>query len=764
MEWWAVGLFLTLAVWAMLAGGIGSSTDNLLYDLSLRSNGARVRPDIALVTIDNSSLDKFGSWPWPRGKQADLIAAIARNHPASISVNLLFVEDRDEEEDDRLAKTIAGAGVPVYLAMAIENPLDGESQGRPRTLLPREALQAAAAGLGHTSLIVDPDGQVRRVWLDIRAGGQHWPALGLVAAGLPRGLAADADASAPTMIAFAARGRFSSISAWQLLDSAPGHNDAGAGLAGKHVIVGVTAPGIESAFPTPLSGRSGLASGSEIQAQLLSSLLDGRAIRPLAPGWLPFAAVLPLWLMLVLLRQATPGAAALYGALLLTLYLALARIAVVRFGIWVPQTAGIVGLLMVYPFWAWRRLSVIMAYMTGELAGFEQEFPITAGQEPAVLGDPLIGRAALLAWAIDQAEALRHFAVQTIQHLPSPTLIADADGAVTSTNSAARSLFASLGAGEPQGAGIETLLRHFRLARDARDAPEGDLGSGPNWPLNLVTSDQREFELVLSVLRDGGDKPYAWILQLSDITAVKAAVRQREAVLQLLTHDIRSPMISTLALLDRADRQGEVDLARLRGHSERVLGLADDFVMLAKARGANYRFEPVSLRLLLEDAIEEIRPQAEMLGMDLTLTGLRDPWLVRADQDLIQRSLVNLLGNALKHARSGGRIVCLVEQEEASMAHGCQVIVRIRDWGEGIPPERIATVFEPFSQVPGGNAGLGAGLGLAFVATVMRGHGGKASCENMPDGGCCFTLRFAALNDDAESDGEPGQDQSGHAA
>jgi signal transduction histidine kinase len=114
-----------------------------------------------------------------------------------------------------------------------------------------------------------------------------------------------------------------------------------------------------------------------------------------------------------------------------------------------------------------------------------------------------------------------------------------------------------------------------------------------------------------------------------------------------------------------------------------------------------------------------------------------------ADREKVQQILINLLSNALKFTPAGGRVSvdALTRSEYPGM-----VLVRVTDSGIGIPPEKQASVFEPFVQVDMSRTRRqeGTGLGLAISRDLARGMGGDLRVESVEGRGSTFTLLLPA--------------------
>jgi signal transduction histidine kinase len=252
-----------------------------------------------------------------------------------------------------------------------------------------------------------------------------------------------------------------------------------------------------------------------------------------------------------------------------------------------------------------------------------------------------------------------------------------------------------------------------------------------------------------------------WIAGLVDVTALHAAERQREDALRLLTHEVRSPQASILALVEieraRANESEHMRelLSRIERYAQRSLTLADDFVRLARAESQAYALEPVSLLEVLIDASDEVWPQAQtkQIRLDLQYDEHDFSHWINADRSLMTRVLVNIMNNAVKYSPSGTQITCTIGQDAPrSGTVPAHVLCTVRDQGYGIPAERQVHLFERFqrfheAQCP--EVG-GAGLGMAFVKTVVTRHGGGIRVVSAPGEGTAITIMLPVLDEAAE--------------
>lgn len=737
LEWALTAVAASLAVVVLALAGLTARADNVFYDLMSQWGVHAPRPDIVIVAIDNRSVRELGRWPWARSRHTALLRRLAAYHVKAVAYDVLFIDpDPDSAVDADLAKAVRAAG-NVVLPLTFDVPGDN---GAPFSSLPPiPPVRSAAAALGQVNLQFDPDGVVRRAMLAEDDGTTTWPhlmesayrvALGRDSPLWTAGPARVADKtkglfrSRPMMIPYAGPpGRFRTIAFSDLLRG----ETPEAFLRGKIVLVGATADGLGDRYSTPLSGGEEVMPGVEVLANTLDALLSGRAIRPLGPGLTAVASLVPLWLLLGGFLALRPRDNMVLGAALIALMLGASAVALVSFRLWIPPSTAIVGLMAVYPLWSWRRLEAASAYMLQELARFadEPDF-LPTGSGTVVKAADVVGREVeLMQDAVGRMRNLRRFIDDTLQGLPDATLVIDPSERIVLANRAARVLFGALEGRRPDGLPLVEVLAAF----------------GPGECPDEVTAGGAAYQLRREVLRSAQGKVIGAIVRLTDISALRAAARQREQVLQLLTHDMRSPQVSILSLLDSPgeDRPSPGLARRIAAYARRTLALADNFVNLARAESASLDLESLNLGDLMVEAADEFWPQASAKGVRVIAEAGHEEFLIRADRSLLARALINLVGNAVKFTDPGGRVDCRIWRD------GSQVVCAVADTGRGMSPEQLARLYEQFHRGAAARSSDGVGLGLSFVRTVVQRHGGDIDCASVEGQGTVFTLRFAEV-------------------
>jgi signal transduction histidine kinase len=134
-----------------------------------------------------------------------------------------------------------------------------------------------------------------------------------------------------------------------------------------------------------------------------------------------------------------------------------------------------------------------------------------------------------------------------------------------------------------------------------------------------------------------------------------------------------------------------------------------------------------------------VEPQLVRAGLTLD-TSIDAALRARADREKTQQILINLLTNAVRFTPAGGRVAVRARRDDADRL----VLVDVSDTGIGIPPEKLAGVFEPFVQVESEQSrrSEGTGLGLAISRDLARGMGGDLTASSQPGAGSTFTLHL----------------------
>ena len=235
-----------------------------------------------------------------------------------------------------------------------------------------------------------------------------------------------------------------------------------------------------------------------------------------------------------------------------------------------------------------------------------------------------------------------------------------------------------------------------------------------------------------------------------DMEKMKVVDKMKNEFLSVISHELRTPLtpIKGYASLLLAEQGGSLNPSQrravdiIRKEGEHLLDLIDgllDVSRMVYGRHLELKKEPVSLKAMVDEIVEAMRPQYETLNVDVKNALPEDFPALMIDPAKVRRVLVNLLGNAFKFTPSGGRV------EVAGVVMDDSVEVQVIDNGIGIDRENLAKVFEKFYQVDSSytRAAGGVGLGLAIAKEIIETHGGKiwVESEGLGKGSkFCFTL------------------------
>lgn len=740
-EWWLIAVLVSVTVVAFSIDRTLLRIDNLIYDYLIRLDRNAPSDQILLVAIDDESLRRVGRWPWPRETHARLIRALGQAGPSAIGYDVLFSEPASPQGDDALGAAISEVR-RVFVPLSFVVP--GRNGAAVEAIYPIPPVRDAAAGIGHVNLTFDPDGVVRRTTLSYGDHRQRWPHLmDLLRSTVDRHPPQQAIAEQESqLIPYAgSAGHWPTLSAASILaGEVPAEF-----LRDRIILVGATAEPLGDRYAV---SAGALMPGVEIQAHLLDGLLSGRMLTETGRTGLILFGLLPLACLLLAYRILPRRAAPVCVAALITTVLLASALFFIVFRIWIPPAAALAGLTISYPLWAWRQLASADAFMRAELARFRAEPAVLPSDGQPWIAGRIDSTIRMLRQAIANARDLRHFIADRLDQLPDATLVADLSGRVLLTNTAAVQLFDSLGVAAGQREDIGMLLSSFKQSvtgepfASPKSAGEGG-GGDEHFHDEATTDDGRYFSIRFAVQTSSAGDHIGWIVRITDISEAKAAQRQKDDIVQLLTHDMRSPQASIMAVLETAapdQIDGQVS-ARIRHYVQRTLGLADGFVQLARAEAMQYALEEVDVGDMLMDAIDDLWPQLTVKNIAIRTVGEDQQLVVLGERSLLTRALANVIGNAIKYSDCGTTITCTLERMVA--ADGRLVACcAIADQGQGLAPEHGQLIFERFHRAPMAidRKVDGVGLGLSFVHTVMVRHRGEIRCDSEPDRGSTFTF------------------------
>lgn len=245
--------------------------------------------------------------------------------------------------------------------------------------------------------------------------------------------------------------------------------------------------------------------------------------------------------------------------------------------------------------------------------------------------------------------------------------------------------------------------------------------------------------------------------------------RQKTDFMATTSHELRTPLTSMagyLEMLEDGDfgalneRQVKA-LSIVSRNAGRLRRLIDDLLLLNRLDSgqASTLRRPIGVHDVLSRVVESLAPVARAAQVELQVGHIGNGVLVRADRDQLERAVGNVVSNAIKFTRPGGRV------RLSAARHGDAVLVRCVDTGMGIPEADLAGIFTQFYRASNAQQGQvqGTGLGLAIVRKIIESHGGTIDLASQEGVGTTVTLSLPVLEDAGASDRDGPQDPTGRA-
>lgn len=328
---------------------------------------------IVIVAIDEKSLQTIGRWPWSRRIHAELLDRLRQAGRNVVALDFLMADpdDIDPEGDRLLGMAIARHGAVILPIAPIAEPDSQKiSLIQPLPMFQRNAL------LGHVDVELDYDGVARRLFLFAGVNSPDWPALGYVLVRKAGRVNAINDSdyliqseinipgtsdywvrSHEVLIPFAGSpGSYPKVSYERVLND----DSVLQQLNNKIIIVGMEAIGLHSGFITPVTANHRLMSGIEWHANVVNMLHSGNTINPLAKFWITFIAIIWVLIALIGVNFIQKNKVIFLLMVVMALGMILVWIMFDFFHVWIAPSAGLIGLVFVYPLWSWSRINEFM--------------------------------------------------------------------------------------------------------------------------------------------------------------------------------------------------------------------------------------------------------------------------------------------------------------------------------------------------------------------------------------------------------------------
>jgi signal transduction histidine kinase len=219
--------------------------------------------------------------------------------------------------------------------------------------------------------------------------------------------------------------------------------------------------------------------------------------------------------------------------------------------------------------------------------------------------------------------------------------------------------------------------------------------------------------------------------------------RMRKDLVANVSHELRTPISALRALLENLiDGVEPVERSTLETtlrQVERLGGLVEQLLQLSKLEAGTVPLnrELIDLRPVVQQVLDETRPQAETRGVAFALDGFT-PVELAADEHRLHQVVANLVSNAVRHSPQGGRVTLRVGASNGVAR------LEVLDEGPGIPEGEADRVFERFYRSDHARAATegGSGLGLAIARWIVELHGGTIRAEAAEPHGCRMVVEL----------------------
>ncbi|MEM8614689.1 MAG: ATP-binding protein [Cyanobacteria bacterium P01_H01_bin.105] len=288
-------------------------------------------------------------------------------------------------------------------------------------------------------------------------------------------------------------------------------------------------------------------------------------------------------------------------------------------------------------------------------------------------------------------------------------------------------------------------------------------GSQVTYESELVFKDGRRHSISVSyiphceILDKGQSKINGFFALTTDISERKAIERMKDEFIAVVSHELRTPLTSlhgSLKLiatgrLGHLSDEGQQMLAVADESTDRLVRLVNNVLDLQRIESGEVTIESCICNAadLCVQAAESMQTMAQQ--HDIQMSTELNPLMIWADPDYIMQTLTNLLGNAIKFSASGTTIRLSVQtcdetkydSELHTEAIGPEsALFCVKDCGQGIPADKLTSIFERFQQVDSSDSRKkgGTGLGLTICRKIVEQHGGTIWAESQVGHGSCF--------------------------
>jgi two-component system, OmpR family, sensor histidine kinase CpxA len=232
---------------------------------------------------------------------------------------------------------------------------------------------------------------------------------------------------------------------------------------------------------------------------------------------------------------------------------------------------------------------------------------------------------------------------------------------------------------------------------------------------------------------------------------IETLVKAQSRLLNDISHELRSPLARLNVALGLARQRSDIEsgdmLDRIELEASRLNELIGRILTLARLEDGeqNVPGTPVPLDELLANVAEDAEFEAQARHCHVHTRIPEGDWGVRGNASLLHSALENVVRNAIRYTQE--RTSVEIELARENGANGPEAVLKVSDYGPGVPPGSLEKLFQPFYRIDDARGRLtgGVGLGLAITERAVRFHGGKVAAFNRPEGGLRVEIRLPLI-------------------
>lgn len=348
-----------------------------------------------------------------------------------------------------------------------------------------------------------------------------------------------------------------------------------------------------------------------------------------------------------------------------------------------------------------------------------------------------------------------------IDAMSDPAIALDAGSIVVHHNPAAVDLFPRVRVGQP--------VSHLSRSPELLGAVDRARSSDERIVVQLedrVPVERRISAIVtrLELPPDTAGRP-ALLVVFRDISDQEKLARMRADFIANASHELRTPLASLRGFVETLQGPARDDpasrerfLAIMATQAARMTQLIDDLLTLSRVE-MRVHVPPrgiVELNDVVGFVVQMLEAAAQAMGTSLEVEGLDGPAEVRGDRDELVQVFHNLVHNAIKYGRAGGRVRVHISREPARMGHPSRIAVAVIDDGPGIAEVHLPRLTERFYRVNVAQSREkgGTGLGLAIAKNIVNRHRGELKIASKLGEGSTFTVVLDELPAATPTDGK----------